>query len=66
MAISGQIIRSVFKRYNMVDEAGLRQVMLQMDISMNTSVEVDIASYLVSLQETLPGRRSSAGRATDS
>jgi integrase len=52
MAITGHRTMSVFKRYNTVDEADLRQAMLQMDTYMDTSAKIDTASRHVSPQET--------------
>jgi integrase len=66
MAITGHKIMAVFKRYNTVDEADLRQAMSQMDTYMDTSPEMDIPSHDVSACSFTPSRRSSAGRATDS
>ena len=37
--ITGHTIMSVFKRYNTLDEADLRQAMSQMDTYMDTSAE---------------------------
>jgi integrase len=66
MAMTGHKTMAVFKRYNTVDEADLRQAMRQMDTYMDTSHHMDTASSHVTLQKTSRSRRSSAGRATDS
>jgi integrase len=66
MAITGHKTMAVFKRYNTVDEDDLRQAMSQMDTYMDTSPEVNTPSSGVNPRFTLRGRRSSAGRATDS
>ena len=66
IAITGHKTMAVFKRYNTVDEADLRQAMSQMDTYMDTSPEIDTSSHHVSPQKTSRSRRSSAGRATDS
>ena len=66
MAMTGHKTMAVFKRYNTVDEADLRQAMRQMDTYMDTSPETDTSSHHVSPQKTSRSRRSSAGRATDS
>jgi integrase len=66
MAMMGHKTMAVFKRYNTVDEADLRQAMSQMDTYMDTSPEMDTASDHVTPRNSSWSRRSSAGRATDS
>ena len=66
MAMTGHKTMAVFKRYNTVDEADLRQAMRQMDTYMDTSPEMDTASDHVTSRNSSRSRRSSAGRATDS
>jgi integrase len=66
MAMTGHKTIAVFKRYNTVDEADLRQAMRQMDTYMDTSAKMDTASDLVTPRNSYWSRRSSAGRATDS
>jgi integrase len=66
MAITGHKTMAVFKRYNTVDEADLRQAMSQMDTYMDTSPEIDTPPPHVSASSCKWSRRSSAGRATDS
>jgi integrase len=56
MAITGHQTMAVFKRYNTVVEADLRQAMRQMDT----------ASAHITPRYSSRSRRSSAGRATDS
>jgi hypothetical protein len=48
MAITGHKTMAVFKRYNTVDEADLRQAMRQMDTYMGTSPEMGTPSQDVS------------------
>jgi integrase len=66
MAITGHKTMAVFKRYNMMDEADLRQAMRQMDTYMDTGPETDTSAPHVTPRNTSRSRRSSAGRATDS
>jgi integrase len=66
MAMTGHKRMAVFKRYNTVDEADLRQAMSQMDTYMGTIPDVDTASTHVTPRKNSRSRRSSAGRATDS
>jgi hypothetical protein len=66
MAITGHKTMAVFKRYNTVDEADLRQAMSQMDTYMDTTPEMDTPSQNVCPRFNKWSRRSSAGRATDS
>ena len=66
MAITGHKTMAVFKWYNTVDEADLRQAMSQIDTYMDTGPEMDTASPDVTPRKNSRSRRSSAGRATDS
>ena len=66
MAMTGHKTMAVFKRYNTVGEADLRQAMNQMDTYMDTSSAMDTASDHVTPRKPSRSRRSSAGRATDS
>jgi integrase len=47
MAITGHKTMAVFKRYNLVDEADLRQAMRQMDTYMDTTGKTDTAEWQV-------------------
>ena len=66
MGIAGRRTMLVSEDDNALDEVDLRPAIFQMDADMDTSAKNDSASYHGSPQETSPGRRSSAGRATDS
>jgi len=65
MAITGHKTMVVFKRYNTVDEADLRQAMQQMDTSMDTCDERGRRRGRKSLK-LQTWAASSTGRATDS
>jgi integrase len=66
MAITRHKTMAGLKRHNTIDGADLRQAIRQMYPYMDTSSEMGTASNRVTPPHSSWGRRSSAGRATDS